>query len=179
MNETQPEYIIIGTISGAWGLRGHVKIDVETDFPERFSPDSVVYIEKKPVKVEEVNWQKGRAIVKFSGLDDEETAIKLRGTLVEIHRSQLYDLKEGEYYYFEIIGLRVVTTLGEPVGEVTEIMTMAGADIYVVQGENGEVLVPAAAEFVRSVDREAGLITIEPVEGLLNLNEKKGKPQAL
>ncbi len=176
MKEMLPEYIIIGQVAAPRGFKGHIKVDVETDFPDRFSPSSVVYIDRKPVTITDVSWQKGRAVIKLDGLNTDTEAKKLNGKLVEIHNSQLRDLPEGRHYFFQLIGLEVKTTGGELIGKVTEILTTSGSNIYVVQGENGEVLVPATDEFVKSIDTETGVITIEPVDGLLNLNEKKKKP---
>jgi 16S rRNA processing protein RimM len=173
MKNPQPEYIIIGTIVSPWGLNGQLKVEVETDFPQRFSRSSQVYIDRKPVIINDVKWHKGNAIIKLEGLDGEEAAEKLSGQVLEIHRSQLYDLPEGKYYHFQLIGLKVKTTGGEILGEVSEILSTPSADIYVIEGQNGEILIPAIADVVKSVDPDRGFLVIEPVPGLLDLNEKK------
>jgi 16S rRNA processing protein RimM len=175
MNSPEPEYITIGTVVSPWGLHGQMKVDVETDFPQRFSAASRVFINSQAKVIESVSWQRGRAVIKVEGVDTEDEAAKLSGTLVEIHHSQLFTLDEGEYYHFQLVGLRVETTDGEVIGEVTEIMTMASADIYVVKGQDGDILIPAIDEVVKSVEPERGVIVIEPVDGLLNLNRKKSK----
>jgi len=175
MKNPQPEFIIIGTIVSSWGFKGQVKVEVETDFPQRFSPSSQVYIERMPVIISDVKWHKGSAIIRLEGLDNEEAAEKLSGKVLEIHRSQLYALPEGKYYHFQLIGLKVKTAGGEILGEISEILATSSADIYVIQGQNGEILIPAIAEIVKSVDIDGGYLVIEPVPGLLNLNEKKPK----
>ncbi len=175
MKDNQEEFIIIGIIASPWGLEGHIQIDVETDFPQRFDVGSTVYVGREPRVIDSVVWHKGRAVIKLGGLDTEEDTDKLSGTFVEIHRDQLFELREGEYYHFQLIGMNVRTTSGETIGELTDILRMSGADIYVVKGENGEILLPATDDVVKSVDTGNGILTIEAVEGLLELNEKKKK----
>ncbi|MBN2240484.1 MAG: 16S rRNA processing protein RimM [Dehalococcoidales bacterium] len=177
MGHSRPEYIVIGTVMSLWGMHGHVKVDVETDFPERFSPSSRVYLDRRPVTIESVNWHKGRAIVKIEGLDDDRDTGPFIGKLVEIHHTQLHELPEGEYYHFELVGLKVKTTSGDSIGELKEVMTMSSADIYVVQGGNGDILLPATDEVVKSVDTENGVMIIEVLDGLLDLNERESKKE--
>lgn len=179
MNEPQPEYIVIGKIMSSKGYQGHLKVAVETDFPQRYTPSSKVFIDGSQAVIESVDWHKGRAIVKIEGLDAWEEAEELTGKTIEIHNSQLFDLGKDEYYHFQLIGLKVKTTSDEVIGELTDILSMSSADVYVVKGENGEILIPATDEVIKSIEPESGFLIIEPVPGLLDLNEKKVKPKKL
>lgn len=174
-SSSQPEYITIGTVGSPWGLRGHFKVEIETDFPRRFSVSSLVYIGGKPAVIREAEWQGRRPVIRIDGVDSEEDAGNLAGQPVEIHRTQLYELPEGVYYHFQLAGLSVKTTGGKLLGEITDILTVSGADIYVITGQNGEILIPAVDDIVKSVNLEEGYMVIEPIEGLLDLNEKKSK----
>jgi 16S rRNA processing protein RimM len=87
--------------------------------------------------------------------------------------SQDSPLPEGQYYHHQIIGLQVRTTRGELLGTITDILTGRSNDNYIVRGARGEILIPAIEDVVRSIDLDEGLITIEAIEGLLDLNEKK------
>ena len=82
-------------------------------------------------------------------------------------------LPDGQYYHHQLIGLKVRTTGGELLGEVTEVLTGRSNDNYIVRGDRGEVLIPAIEDVIKSVDIAQGLITIEAIEGLLDLNKKK------
>lgn len=84
-------------------------------------------------------------------------------------------MQEGQYYHFELVGLKVITTSGEPVGVITEIITMSSNDTYVVRGTRGEILIPAIGEVVKSIDLRNRSVVIEPIKGLLELNEKAAK----
>ena len=81
--------------------------------------------------------------------------------------------QEDQYYHHQIIGLRVITTSGKEIGTVTDIISGKSNDNYIVKGPTGEVLIPAIEDVVRSIDLERGSITIEPIDGLLELNVKK------
>ena len=174
-SNTEPEYITIGTIISPWGLQGQVKVIVETDFPQRFSSSSQVYIDRQSVVIEEVVWHKGQASIKLRGVDTEEEADKLVGRVIEVHHSQLFSLEDGEYFHFQLIDLKVVTTGGEVIGNITEILNLASADVYVIKGESDEILIPATDEIIESIDLDKGIMVIEPMDGLLGLNRKKTK----
>jgi 16S rRNA processing protein RimM len=168
-----PEYITIGKILSSWGLNGQIKVEVATDFPDRFSPSSEIWLDKQPVLIESTEWRKGQVILKLNTVNDLGTADSLREHLIEIPSSQLRPLPEGEYYHFQLIGLEVRTTGGEIIGEVTDVLAMSSSDIYVVKGSEGEILIPAIADVVKSIDIDNGLIVIEAIDGLLELNKKK------
>ena len=82
-------------------------------------------------------------------------------------------LPERRYRHDQIIGLRVITTAGEFIGTVSDIISGQSNDNYIVKTAKGDVLIPAIEDVVLSIDPGAGQIIIEPIEGLLDLNEKK------
>jgi 16S rRNA processing protein RimM len=174
MKSSEPEFITIGRILAPWGIKGKLKVEVVTDFPQRFTPGSKIYINQQPMTVDSTGWHKGKAIIKLNTIDSIEEAQRFRGQRVEIHRSQLQLLPEGQYYQFQLIGLEVWTTQGELLGNITEILTAASNDNYVVHGAKGEILIPAIEDVVKSIDLDKGRITIEAIEGLLSLNQKVG-----
>ena len=173
MNLAEPEYVIVGRILAPSGLQGKLKVEVITDFPERFTPDAQVYLNQQPVTIEQVEWYKGRLVIKLNAIDSVEEARKLRGQYLEIPASQLQPLPAAQYYLFQVIGLEVKTTQGELLGKVTEIITADSNDTYVVNGDWGEILIPAIEDVIKSIDLERGEMTIEPIEGLLELNETR------
>ncbi len=168
MKSSEPEFIIIGKILAPWGSRGKLKVEVATDFPQRFAPSSKVYINRQPMTIDSAEWQKKKAIIKLSTIDNIEDAEKLRGQLIEIHHSELHPLPQGQYYHFQVIGLEVRTTQGELLGNVTEILSTPSNDNYVVSGAKGEILIPAIEDVIKSIDLDKGCLIIEPIEGLLS-----------
>lgn len=91
---------------------------------------------------------------------------------MEIEPGQNHSLPDGQYYHHQIIGMKVMTTQGEILGTVASVLTGKSNDNYVVQSHNGEILIPAIEDVIQSIDLDVGIITIEPIEGLLDLNEK-------
>ena len=79
----------------------------------------------------------------------------------------LRPLPPGQYYQFQLMGLEVWTSDGKRLGQVAEILPTGSNDVYVVQGEDGELLIPAIEDVVKSVGLETGRITVELIEGLL------------
>ena len=163
-----PESLIVGRILAPWGIRGEVKVEVLTDFPERFAPQKVVYLNTRPLEIESCRPHKQQLVVKLATIDSVEDAEKLRGQDLTIPRSELSRLPEGQYYTFQIIGLKVVTTEGELLGHITEIMTTGSNDVYIVEGKRGEILIPAIEDVVKSIDLKKGKVVIEAIKGLLD-----------
>jgi len=167
------DFITIGRIVAPSGVKGKVKVQIETVFPRRFSPGELVFVGGKPMTIVDVSWHRNRPILKLNTIDCAEDAQQLQGKSIDIPQSQLHPLPEDHYYHFQLIGLKVVTTGGEPLGEIKEILAGKGNDTYVVQGTEGEILIPAIEDVVRSVDLQRGFMEIEPIAGLLELNRKK------
>jgi 16S rRNA processing protein RimM len=166
------QYITIGEIGSPHGLRGEVRVIPLTDFPERFKTTGHVFLSlgnsllEKAVQSAVV--QRNGIVLKLEGLDSPEQAKKFRGTLLQVPRQELWPLQDGVYYHFEIVGLKVVTVDGSALGEVTEVLTTGGNDVYVVKdGLGQEYLVPALRSVVKKIDTGAGLMVIEPLPGLL------------
>lgn len=173
MKASEPEFITIAKILAPWGNGGKLKIEVATDFPQRFAPSATVYINQQPATIDSVEWHQGKALIKLKTVDSLKDAEKLQGELIEIHHSQLKPLPEGQYYHFQLTGLEVRTTQGELLGNITRILTAPSNDNYVVNGAQGEILIPAIDDVIKSIDLDKGQLIIEPIEGLLNLNKKK------
>jgi len=158
----------VGRILAPWGMRGEVKVEVLTDFPERFAPRKVVYLNTIPLEIERCHPHKQHMVVKLATIDSVEAAERLRGQDLTIPSSELYPLPQGQYYTFQLIGLKVVTTRGQTLGRVTDIMSTASNDVYIVDGKRGEILIPAIEDVVKSIDLKKGKMVIEAIEGLLD-----------
>ncbi len=172
VEQSEPEFITIGEILAPQGTEGKLKVKVLTDFPQRFAPNSRIYINRQPMTIDSTEWRKGMAIIKVNAIDGIEGAESLRGQPIEIHHRQLQSLPEGQYYHFQLIGLEVWTTGGELLGEISEILTAESNDNYIVSGARGQLLIPAIDDVVKSIDLSQGRVVIDPIVGLLSLNEK-------
>ena len=175
----QPEYVTIAQISAPFGLRGAVKASIRTDFPDRFERLEEVFI-APPGSANIVNWERKAllsaklqnekvVVLRFDGLTKVEQVEGLRGYNVAVPYSETVPLPEGEYYIFQIIGLDVYSTEDVFVGKVVNVERMPANDVYSVRGplSKNEVLIPAVREIVKSIDIDAGRMTIELLEGMV------------
>ena len=175
MKSPELEFIIVGKILTPRGISGKLDVQVETDFPQRFAANSRIYINRQPMTIESSEWHRGKLVIKLNAIDSVDDAQKLRGQFVEIHSSQLYPLPEDQYYHHQIIGLEVQTIQGETLGTIKEVLPGPSNDNYIVAGPRGDILIPAIEDVVKSIDINKGLMIIDAIEGLLNLNQKAGK----
>ncbi|RMF30166.1 MAG: 16S rRNA processing protein RimM [Chloroflexi bacterium] len=164
----EPRYLAIGRIVRPWGVRGELKMAVLTEYPERLLHLRRVYVGPYavPYQVVSVRFHRKAAILRLVGCEDRETAETLRGQLVQVPLEEAVPLEEDEYYEHQILGLEVETPEGEWLGVVTEIITTGSNDVYVVQGPEGELLLPALEDVVLEVDLERGRLLVVVPEGL-------------
>jgi len=163
----------VGRISGAHGIRGELNAISLTDQPERFRTLRTVFLAEgdsdpgERYEVEGVRFSGKYALLKLKGLDDRTAAESVGGRWIRIPQSECGPLPAGSYYFFELIGLTVVTIDGETIGTVREVLRAPGQDLLVIDREGGEVLVPMVKEWIRSVTPKAGTVTVESIEGLV------------
>lgn len=164
---TPDQFIEIGRVLRPWGLLGDLRIQVLTDFPERFQQPNRLYIQGASYVIEGSRPHQGALLLKLKGIDSLEAAEGLRGALFQIPEAEAHPLPKGTFFQYQVVGLRVVTEKGEDLGEVVEVLSTGGNDVYVTQGPQGQVMVPAIEDVVKAVDLEKGVITVEALPGLL------------
>lgn len=167
--------LAVGRVVRPHGIRGEVAVEVRTDDPgERFACGRVLDTdppEAGPLTVESTRWHSGRLLVAFTGIHDRDQAEPLRGVWLTVDSADVPPPAEpDEFHDHQLIGLRVSTTTGEPVGTVTDVQH-PGQDLLVIEPVDGvgEVLVPFVAAIVVEVDVAAGGLVIDPPPGLLDL----------
>ena len=161
-----PRYLVVGKVVAPWGTRGELKVAILTDFPDRFRELKRVYLGDEPWMLEGHRRHGRWIILKLEGCADRNSAEKLRGELVQIPLEEAVPLSEDEYYIYQIVGLEVWTSEGEHLGRVSEVLFTGANEVYVVEGERGEILVPAIEDVVKEVDLEGGRLIVEPPEGV-------------
>ncbi|MFD1705859.1 ribosome maturation factor RimM [Siminovitchia sediminis] len=165
----------VGKIVNTHGIRGEVRVISMTDFPdERYIPGNTLYLflpnkqEPTPLTVKSHRKHKNFDLLAFEGYDDVNEVEKWKTAMLKVHREQLSELPEGEYYFYEIIGCRVITEQGENIGIVKEILTPGANDVWVVEDKNGkDQLIPYIPDIVKKVSVAEKKIIIDPMEGLL------------
>jgi 16S rRNA processing protein RimM len=164
------DLVTVALITRPHGLKGALKIKLESDNPGRFKVGNRLLLVRKgqaaPVTIESFVPQNQYGLLKLAGIDTVEQAEELRNTDLAVRQSELTGLDPGQYYTFQILGLKVVSAKGEELGEVVRIEEYPAGDIYLVDGPKGKFYVPARGEIIISVDLKKGVIAINDLEGL-------------
>lgn len=159
--------VTVGWISSLHGISGEVLVRLFSDIPHRFDPDTVLFCKDSPLQIESSNINRKRqAIIKFDGIDSPEAAQNLVSQWLTIPKDTVAELPEGEYFHFQLLGLRVITDENEELGRVTEVIETGSNDVYVVDGAGGQLLLPAIANVVREVKIEEGVMVVHLMEGM-------------
>lgn len=167
--------LVVGRVGRPHGIRGEVTVQVRTDDPgRRFAAGSVLATEpadRGPLTVLSSRWHSGRLLVSFAGSADRSRAESLTGTLLVVDSAEVGAPEDpDEFNDHDLIGLQVLTTAGELVGTVRDVLHH-GQDLLVVQqaaGPAAEALVPFVTPIVPEVDIAAGRLIIDPPPGLLD-----------
>jgi 16S rRNA processing protein RimM len=165
----EPRFLAIARVVKPWGVRGELKLEVLTGFPDQLGRLKHVYLGPEAVQytVARFRWHSGELLLQLADVRDRNAAEMLRDQLVQIAREDATPLEPGQFYEYQIVGLNVITLGGEPLGQVVEVLSTGANDVYVVQGPRGEVLLPARAEVVQAIDLDAGTMTVTLLPGLL------------
>jgi len=163
--------LAVGKILKTQGLRGKVKVSAYTEDPGLFSGKARFYLQRQgqtiPLEIQAVQIQKGSVVLRFVGKDTIDAVHDLVGETIFIDTKDLPEPDENEYYWFQLMGMEVMTENGERVGVIQEIFPTGGNDVYVVRGAGREILIPATREVIQGVDIKARRMIIRPIEGLL------------
>lgn len=167
------DLVLIGVIRKPHGIHGFVRVWPLTDFPDRFYDlERVILLQKgKPriaAEIEAVREQGGFFLIKFAGIDSRAAAEELSGGEIAIPREECVDLPEDTYFHFDLIGLKVVLSHGETVGEVVDVQSFPAQDMLIVRRPEGqEIMVPFVKEIVTRVSLKERIIEIADLPGLL------------
>lgn len=156
--------VVVGVIVAPHGVRGEVKVQPLTDFPERFRSGSRLWLRGEERTVQRGRWSGKHVIVKLRGIETRNDAEVLRGA--ELTVPEPARLEEGVYYVHDIIGLPVFDAAGEELGTLEDVMSTGSADVYVVRGERGELLLPALDDVIKEVDLEHRRMVVDVPEGI-------------
>ena len=132
------DYFRVGVIANTHGIRGEVKVFPTTEDPQR-----------------------------FKGIDSINDIEKYKGKDLLVTRENAIPLNEGEYYIADIIGATVVTEDGAQFGILKDVLTTGANDVYVVDHEGTEVLLPVIPDCVLARDMEQKIVTVHIMKGLM------------
>ncbi len=107
-------------------------------------------------------------LIQMEGIETPDEASSYRGAVLYLDKHRLPPLADDQYWHDQIIGMTVYTLDGRKVGTISDILGTGGNDVYVVDTDNGEVLIPAVRDIIRKVEIGKNRMEIDPLEGLLD-----------
>ena len=165
------EYLEIGQIVNTYGIKGFVKVVPFTDDNKRFEDLKTVYIEYKgnlvQMTIEEVSYSKNLVLLKFKEAPDINMVEKYKNCYLKIDRKDAVELPEDTYFIVDLLGLEVYTEEGRKLGKVDDIFKTGSNDVYVVKNEEGkQLLLPAIADVIKTIDLQSKKIIVNLIKGL-------------
>ena len=152
--------IALAAVAGAHGVKGELRLKLFSDSIESLSRHQKLHVGGAERRLLAIRDGGKGAVARFEGIDDRSAAEALRGSLVEVDRSTLPPLEEGEYYHADLIGLAALDRNGKPVGTVVGIENYGAGDLLEIKLDGGRTsLIP----FKRGIaDLEDGRILLDP-----------------
>jgi 16S rRNA processing protein RimM len=161
--QEQREIVPIGHISGVHGIKGWVKIHSMT-VPREAIFEYQPWMMREPEEVIRIKQGKRHGkhlIAMLDNVNDREQAETQVNRKISIYRDQFPELPEDEFYWADLIGLRVELKDGKDLGTIRDMLATGANDVMVVQGEK-ELLIPfVLGQYVHKVDLEQGVITAD------------------
>ena len=135
--------VALAAVAGAHGIKGEVRLKLFTDSAKRLAGHGKLIVGGVERRLIEVRDGGKTAVARFEGIDDRSAAEQLRGALIEIDRSALPPLDEGEYYHADLIGLECFDRDGAPVGKVVAVENFGAGDLLEIdRGGGRKSLIP-------------------------------------
>jgi 16S rRNA processing protein RimM len=170
-SEAPSDLILVGYVSGAYGLKGWVKIRPYSQEADALVGARTWWLDKpemRDVQVLQSRLHVDEVVAQLMGVADRDAAEALKGATVQIRRSHFPALDNNEFYWVDLIGLSVENLHGEALGKVSELMDNGAHPIMVVQSEDvgadgkpRQWLIPFVEQFVPTVDVAARRIVVD------------------
>jgi len=166
---------LVAQFGRAVGLKGELKLNLHTDFPEQFFSGRVLRTQRGDLEIERYNPKRG--LIKIVGINTPEDAKKLTNAKVysnEEETKEYCKLEDGQYFWFDLIGSSIIED-GENLGEVKEISRLPQGDYFLIdtnpslveQGSSKSFMLPYLPNFVKSVDTTKKEIVVEGAKDIL------------
>lgn len=164
----EPDGLIVGLIRGPHGVRGEVTLDPRTDIVDRFRVGATLSCDGiGPLRIAAIGGLAGKPFVRFDGYTSRPEAEKLQGRFLRVPRDEARRAAGGAYLWADLLGLQACSPDGALIGTVREVLRAGETDVLVIARPDApDLLLPALASVVRTVDLAAGRVTVVPQEEL-------------
>lgn len=177
MDANPDQLVVVGTIIKPHGISGEVAVESHCDSPGFFEPGRRVFILRPeqgfaPLEIIGARNHQGRVLLRFDGISSRTEAETIKRLDLYIEKSLLSVPAPGEYYYYEIIGARVLDSAGQTIGRVEGIVESGSQRSISIRTAAGEFLVPFVDDYIQEVRPEPGEIVIRNYQDLARLDGK-------
>lgn len=165
------DFLLIGEIVGAHGINGTSKLHSYCDALGLFEPGRCVLIATAEGRESsyQIDWIKPHTktvLLSLKGVTNRNQAQALIGSSVYLDAAALPELEEGSYYWRDLIGMSVYTDENEYIGRLKSIVETGSNDVYVIEGEKKEILIPAVESVILTVDIKQKVMRVTLPAGL-------------
>ncbi len=154
MNEN--DFLRVGKILNVHGVKGEVKVFPLTDNIERFYSLKKVFIQENhsiiPLNISNIRIHKNLVLLTFNEIKDRNQAEKYKGLYIDIQRKDAVKLSKDQYFIGDLIGISVFSPEEELIGTIKEVLQIGPTDIYVIETDEKEILVPALKDIFKKID---------------------------
>ncbi|MBD9436429.1 ribosome maturation factor RimM [Pseudoxanthomonas sp. PXM03] len=163
---TPQKMILLGRLLGAFGVRGQIKIESWTEPREAIFRYQPWTLRDASGAEREFTGARGKAsgkhlVTTLPGVEDRDEVEAMRGLEIFVPRSALPPPSAGEFYWVDLEGLRVVNVDGTDFGTVSHLFSTGANDVLVARGDRERLIPFVDPDYVRSVDFEAGVVTVD------------------
>jgi 16S rRNA processing protein RimM len=168
--------LLVGKVIKPHGVKGLISVWSYARTIESFLYSDTVFFKQEhqePVKytVLDVSPHKNRFLMRVKGVESFEAADSLRGSDILVDKKHLVKNSNDEYFWFELIDMKVYLDSGRYLGVIKEILPTGSNDVYVVKQDDSEFLIPAIHDVVKKIDLNKDEMIIRAIDGLIDLNE--------
>ncbi len=170
------DLVRVGIVIKPHGVRGELKVKPLTDFPNRFHSLSEIFMipvggdSSFSAKIDGVRLHQDRVLIKLDCINSISEAEAVIGYEICINREECIELPSDSYYAFDLIGLKVLSLEGEYIGTIADVLSSPAQDLLIVKKRNKKkVMIPFVAEIVKDISIDQRRITIQVLQGLLDL----------
>ena len=171
------DWLPVGKVVGVQGLKGELRINPASEFPERFTEPGTRWLKARGKAPREIELTSGRQlpgksvfVVRFAGIDSRDAAEALVGQTLMVPADDRPELEEGEFHLLDLVGLEArLKADGPAVGTVSDLISGGNDLLEITTSEGRKLLIPFVEAIVPEVQLEDGWLLLTPPPGLLEL----------
>jgi len=170
LKKSEPEFLAVGKLRKPFGLTGEMKFESYINDLDVFTQGKEIFLGKSFTRRKIASMRKSgnSLLLRLEGVNNPEDARILANQILFTQAENLPELEEGNYYYKQLIGIRVEDSEGNQMGEIVEIIETGANDVYVIfnKEEEKEILIPAIQSVILKIDIESNLMVVNRLEWL-------------